>query len=259
MRGVKDFLADSVPTMIDYIMVVSSPAKDSRMVKMSDRHERSNVVNALRVRAAGMPILYRESIPLPPHTLDIPRQLAVITTAVIRHSQAYFAEARPNPEDQDLQEFCARCFEVEEQAVLRVTQLAAQLSANQRRQYSPSPTPPLTGLPPSPSGRSGRPSTAPSDESSRRRLSETTYVTSEVPSSGPSSPTISTQPRNKLLHLKSISTDSIASHSAKDVPFFTRESSSSSVLISTTSRVESSIDVDDPKRKKGLLRGIWRR
>jgi len=262
MRGVKDFLADSVPAMIDYIVVVSSPGKDSRMGKMSDRHERSNLVNALRVRAAGMPILYRESIPLLPHTLDVPRQLAIVTSAVIRHSRVYFAEARTNPEDKDLQEFCTRCFEVEEQALQRVSQLAAQLSANQqRRQYPPSPTTPLTDTPPSPSSRSGRPSTAPDGEYSRRRLLSESTNTSEVPPNIPSSPS-APQPRNKLLHLKSISTDSIASHFTKDSSFtnqspFARDSSSS-VLVRTTSRIES-VDVDDPKRKKGLLRGIWRR
>ncbi|KIK70989.1 hypothetical protein GYMLUDRAFT_150071 [Collybiopsis luxurians FD-317 M1] len=257
MRGVKDFLARSVPEMIDYIVIVSTPEKDSRIGKISDRHERSNVVSALRGRADSMPILYRESIPSLPHTLDVPRHLAIVTSAVIRHSRAYFADARPTTaEDKELQEFCARCFEVEEQALQRVSQLAAQLANQQRRHYSfppsTSPTSPSVAPPsPSSSNRSGRPSTAPDgDFTTRRRLLSESTNAPEIPPNGPSSP-VATQPRNKLHHLKSTSTDSIPSHIAKDL-------SSTSVLIST-SRTESSIDVDDPKRKKGLLRGIWRK
>ncbi|KAF5390273.1 hypothetical protein D9757_002936 [Collybiopsis confluens] len=247
MRGVKDFLADSLPAMIDYINAVSTPGKESKVGKISDRHERSNVVSALRIRAASMPVLYRESIPLIPHTLDVPRHLAIITSAVIRHSRAYLTEART--EDKELQEFCDRCFKVEASALQRVSQLAAQLSANQQRRHhsfpsSTSPTSPRT-ISPSPSSpnRSGRPSTAPDGEPAARRSVD------EIPASGQSSP-VTLQSRNKL-HLKSTSTDSIPSH-------ITKETSSTSVLIST-SRIESSVDVDDPKRKKGLLRGIWRK
>ncbi|KAJ3907367.1 GTPase activating protein [Lentinula edodes] len=253
MRGVKGFLADSVPAMVDYIVVVSTPVKDTRTGKTPDWHERSNVINALKLRVSSMPILYRESIPTLPHTLDVPRHLALVTSAVIRHSRTYFTEDRPSAEDKDLHEFCARCFEVEEQALLRVSQLAAQLSANQqRRHYSfpyPSTNPiyahPSSPGPSSPSGRSGRPSTAPDAEHSRTRLLPDSP---EVTPSGPSSP-MTFQPRNKLLHFKSSSTDSIGSRFAKDAP------SLPSVLVSTSS----SIDVDDAKRKRGLLRGIWRR
>ncbi|KAJ4486138.1 GTPase activating protein [Lentinula aciculospora] len=258
MRGVKPFLTDSVPSMVDYIVVVSTPVKDTRTGSTPDWHERSNVINALKLRASTMPILYRESIPLLPHTLDVPRQLAIVTSAVIRHSRAYFTEDKPSAEDKDLHEFCARCFEVEEQALQRVSQLAAQLSANQQRRHFSYPYPstsPISTQPSSPgpasspSSRLGRPSTAPDPENSRIRLLSESVNNLAVSPSGPSSPMASQPPRNKLLHFKSSSADSIASRFARDAP------SSPSILVSTSS----SIDVDDPKRKRGLLRGIWRR
>ncbi|KAJ3791000.1 GTPase activating protein [Lentinula aff. detonsa] len=258
MRGVKHFLAENSPAMVDYIVVVSTPVKDFRSGKMADWHERSNVINALKSRASSMPILYRESIPLLPHTLDVPRQLAIVTSAVIRHSQAYFTEDRPSAEDEELHEFCARCFEVEEQALQRVSQLAAQLSANQQRRHFSYPYPSTSsiftqpsspGPPSSPSSRrADRPATAPDAENSRTRLISESTNSLAVPPSSPSHP-ITFQSRNKLLHFKSSSTDSIGSRFAKDAP------SSPSILVSTSS----SVDIDDPKRKRGLLRGIWRR
>ncbi|KAJ7169899.1 Rho GTPase activation protein [Mycena filopes] len=129
MRGVKDFLKDSLPGMIDYILVVSTPNRkiesESYSVEdPSDRHERLAVVNALRQRVSQMPALNRESIPMP-LIPDVPKQLAIITSAVIRNSRDFHARAKPNdPTDRPLNEFCSRCFEVEESALHRVSQLA---------------------------------------------------------------------------------------------------------------------------------------
>ncbi|KAJ3779232.1 GTPase activating protein [Lentinula raphanica] len=258
MRGMKGFLTENTQAMVEYIDVVSTP-KDTRTQELVELHERSTVISALKQRTSSMPVLQRESIPLLPHSnLDVPRQLAIVTSAVIRHSQAYFTGNNPSAEDRELHEFCARCFEVEEKALLRVSQLAAQLSAHQQRRHhsypypsttaSASPQPPSPNPPPSPSNRAGRPTTAPDAENSRTRLITESTITLDVPPSSPSSST-TFQPRNKLLHFKSSSTDSIASRFLRDAP------SSSSIMVSTSS----SIDIDDPKRKRGLLRGIWRR
>ncbi|KAL1951926.1 hypothetical protein VTO73DRAFT_1075 [Trametes versicolor] len=202
MRGVKDFLNDSLHAMIDYILVVSTPEtgnKGPSTPLSSDKHERLRIMNALRQRSATAPVLHREAIPLLPYMLDIPRHLAVVTSVVVRYSRTQnFQAAKPSvssnsngsgTDDRFFAEFCSRCMEVEEQALFRVSKLAAR----PRRQYSepaifPLPRVPSMPtnipLPPSPSSplksplrgrkissasprlksrKSGRPSTAPSN------------------------------------------------------------------------------------------------
>src|ERR1700712_4185286 len=86
-----------------------------------------------------MAVLSRESIPMP-LVPDVPKQLAIITSAVIRNSRDFHARAKPNdPTDRPLNEFCSRCFEVEESALHRVSQLATRISSDRRRaEHSPS-------------------------------------------------------------------------------------------------------------------------
>ena len=193
MRGVKDFLTDSLQAMIDYIIIVSTPEPGSKAPSTpstSDKHERLRIMHALRQRSLNAPVLHREAIPMLPHLLDIPRHLAVITSVVVRYSrtQNLQSPSRPvAPEDKFFAEFSARCMEVEEQALFRVSKLAAK----PRRQHSEPairvrvPPLPVSPLPVSPSSpwrlptrerkislassptkrartKAGRPSTAPS-------------------------------------------------------------------------------------------------
>ncbi|KAH9944375.1 Rho GTPase activation protein [Epithele typhae] len=142
MRGVKEFLTNSLQAMIDYIIVVSTPEptnKGPQTPLSSDKHERLRIMNALRQRGATAPVLHREAIPLLPHLLDIPRHLAVITSVVVRYSRTQNSQppkdALSGPsvtDDRHFAEFSARCLEVEEQALFRVSKLAAK----PRRQHS---------------------------------------------------------------------------------------------------------------------------
>ncbi|KAJ6509536.1 GTPase activating protein [Mycena vitilis] len=256
MRGVKDFLKESRPGMIDYILVVSTPP--SRRTESesysynqedpSERHELLAVVQALRQRTSQMALLSRESIPMP-LVPDVPKQLAIITSAVIRNSRDFHARAKPNdPTDRPLNEFCSRCFEVEESALHRVSQLATRISsAGRRPDHSPSIS--MSGSPSTSTQRrkrksSGRPSTAPSpsdpDAATRRMFSEPTS-----PSRPPQQTAwVDASARTRRQHLKSSSTDSI--------PY--PKSSSTTPLPTPMDTPDS-----DDKKKKGLLRGIWRR
>lgn len=271
MRGVQDFLRDSRPAMIDYILVVSTPSKDGYAYTGSaaDRHDRLNVVNSLRERARAQPVLVRESIPILPHLLDIPRHLAIITSAVIRHSRDHLARQKSHTEeDRPLNDFCTRCYEVEEKALQRVSYLATRVSSGHRRPSASgswTSRPPISARSPaSPLSTSftadrprqpRRPSTAPSTTSdtdkSRRQLFS-------ADSSSPSSPLRTfaqgrepdirspppPQQKDKRRHMKSTSTDSIPSYDAQGIH-------------STSSKADSTDDVG--KRKKGLFRGIWKR
>ncbi|KAI0735157.1 Rho GTPase activation protein [Earliella scabrosa] len=154
MRGVKDFLTNSLQAMIDYIIAVSTPEAGSRArgpltPTSSDKHERLRIMNALRHRSATAPVLHREAIPLLPHLLDIPRHLAVVTSVVVRYSrtQNFQPSKQTDPDDKYFADFCSRCMEVEEQALFRVSKLAAK----PRRQHSEPVIMPVPPLPTSPS------------------------------------------------------------------------------------------------------------
>ncbi|KAI1797892.1 Rho GTPase activation protein [Ganoderma leucocontextum] len=150
MRGVKEFLTNSLQAMVDYIIIVSTPDNKGPSTPLStDKHERLRIMNALRQRTATAPVLHREAIPLLPHLLDIPRHLAVVTSVVVRFSrtQSFHPTQQANPEDKYFSEISARCLEVEEQALARVSKLAAK----PRRQHSePVVNVPVPPLPTSP-------------------------------------------------------------------------------------------------------------
>ncbi|KAI0669886.1 Rho GTPase activation protein [Trametes maxima] len=208
MRGVKDFLSDSLHAMIDYIVVVSTPEVGSKAPSTphtSDHHERLRIMNALRQRGATTPVLYREAIPLLPHLLDIPRHLAIITSVVVRYSrtQSFQPNKSTGPEDKFFSEFSSRCLEVEEQALFRVSKLAAK----PRRQHSEPailpivpPMPANIPLPPSPSSPLKMSSRGRKLSNARARVRKPSRpsTTSSSPdrSPGPKRESTSRKPRN---------------------------------------------------------------
>ncbi|KAF8168097.1 Rho GTPase activation protein [Crassisporium funariophilum] len=288
MRGVQDFLKDSLPAMIDYIAVVSTPASETGVPNSGDgmdRHDRLNVVNALRQRTRKMTVLDREAVPILPHLLDIPKHLAIITSAVIRSSRDFNTRPRTGDDGEDaiaaaVDEFCAKCFEVEEDALLRVSQLATKLASESSRRPSlqdnsgnnsfaaeglRSPLSTVTTSvvstnPLSPRRRkSSRPSTAPSPTASSPSRRQMFFGD---PSNPPTSPRTFTrampddqktwnQPNHRALHMKAPSTDSVPSLMARDA----------SIPAHVPQHSEHPLEAaDDPgKRKRGLLRGILRR
>lgn len=190
MRGVKEFLSSSRPAMIDYIFVVSSPGPEPpSTMSVADRHIRLQVIDSLRQRGTSMPPLHREAIPLLPYMLDVPRHLALISSAVIRRSRGYQGKPRKaGAEDPRVAEFCGRCYELEDRALRRVTRLAGRSSQEPPRKrpttssargntpaspQSPRTLPSPTWNPTGPVG-SRRPSTAPapspSDVSFQRQM-----------------------------------------------------------------------------------------
>jgi hypothetical protein len=297
MRGVKDFLKDSLPAMVDYILVVSTPAGDaygSYPGTGTDQHDRLNIANTLRQRALTMPVLDRETIPILPYLLDIPRHLAIITSAVIRNSRDYHTKPKSQePGDRALDELCAKCFEVEGHALQRVSQLATRISSDRRwPSTSAGPTqvssPPVSAQsrpdhsPTSPLSISStgqrrarkltRPSTAPSasdtDLSRRNMLSDV---------STPSSPsrlfTRDTQPTTNTTTQPSSPEGERGTWSRRrhrQLPLKSPSTDSipsygingvSSPLARPLRLADPSTDISDDggKRKRGLLRGILRR
>ena len=257
--------------MIDYILVVSTPSDDAyTSLPVSDRHDRLNVVNSLRQRASTIPLLDREAIPMLPYLLDVPRHLAIVTSAVIRSSRDFRDKTRsPEHIDKPFDDFCAKCFEVEEIALLRVSQLATRISLDdthttvtshsQGYVISSSGGVLSSSIPASierrRAGNTSRPSTAPSPlHPSRSQVR--TFSDSSTPSSPQGFGFASQDPveyvpglEGRHLPPKSISTDS--------VPSFGFETGSNVTPMHRPAPLDSSDDAG--KRKRGLLKGILRR
>lgn len=119
--------------MEDYILYVSAPENlnpnDSSGSTQCARNinDKSGAMPHLRFRHDHFPTLVRESIPLPPNQNDVARNLAIINTLVVRHARRNdYPTREPGLADAQFNDLCLACFEVEEQALRRVSQLAQQ-------------------------------------------------------------------------------------------------------------------------------------
>jgi len=115
MRGVKSFLEEKIPEMIDYILVVSTPSPEESSHPPSEVHPRSRAVRVLQERKQAMPDLQKDAIPHEQHFLDIPRHLAIITSTVVRHSR------NVTPQDPAVADLFKRCRDVERHALYTVS------------------------------------------------------------------------------------------------------------------------------------------
>jgi len=59
MRGVKSFLEEKIPEMLDYILVVSTPSPKESSQQPSEAHVRSRAIRALQERKQDMSDLQR--------------------------------------------------------------------------------------------------------------------------------------------------------------------------------------------------------
>jgi hypothetical protein len=245
MRGVKTFLEERLPEMLDYILTVSTPGpEESSQPPSEEAHDRSRAVRALHERKQAMIELQKDAIPHEQHFLDVPRHLAIITSATVRQTR----NASP-PEDPALADFCNQCRDVERHALRYVSRHAAQrgggggrsatrpLTSSEYRlspptsHHSPVELPP--SLPPTQprlSSSRSRPKTAPSGAMSDPALHTRTGSrdSREFPQSGAdlsASAEMGTGPSNeddgwRVRHPHSISTDSIPNF--RDAPSGTK-------------------------------------
>jgi lambda repressor-like predicted transcriptional regulator len=283
MRRVKDFLKQNLPAMVDYILIVSTPVPDpfsphsGHSAHSLQRHK--DIVSSLHERGTTMPVLERESIPLLPHMLDIPRHLACITSSVIRSARSADSKAKSSQGDnQHLSDLCAQCFALEEQSLARVSQLAGVESPHTVLKWEvprmPSIISSVSPVPPSPVSPSKsveprkvpRPYTAPSlsdlSETARRKApSENSLPSSSVPCDlsslrRGSVPDISPSPKvppssedrtqhPRSLRPKSISTDSISTLVSR-----------AGAEVSRTLRSPPDFQDEAGRKRKNVLQGI---
>jgi hypothetical protein len=124
MRKVKQFLQQSRPAMVDYILVVSTPIPEQRPQLTTPnsaafKYQRIHILNSLRERSVTMPTLHREAILLLPHLLDVSKHLAILTSAVVRKAKI----KAQRPQNSLIEEFSRKCCDVEDKALESVTQL----------------------------------------------------------------------------------------------------------------------------------------
>ena len=111
-RGsVKKFVEDRIHAMIDYINEVSTPLPSHDNVSLhasADKHDRIQAMNALRERKSAMPTLHKEALLFLPHLLDIPKHLAILTSAVVRGTRQHRARS-PQGTNELLETFTKSC------------------------------------------------------------------------------------------------------------------------------------------------------
>lgn len=215
--------------------------------------------------------LQKELIPHEQHFLDIPRHLAIITSAIVRHSRNVF------PEDPAIADLYNRCRDVERHALYYVSRHAALRGGGSvgrpfpAAELSRSPTTssygPTEESPSSPPTKSrasslhSRPKTAPSGAVSdsalhtitgNRRSQEYPLSRSELSASGEPGAGASKEDRDEswrmrrqASHPRSISTDSVPNP---------RDTGSGGI----DTRVEA-VRPRNAERKKGFLRNILNR
>lgn len=273
MRGIKSFLEERLSEMLDYILAVSTPGPEDSPQLHSETHVRSRAVRALHDRKRAMSDLEKELIPHEQHFLDIPRHLAIITSAIVRHSRDV------PPEDPAIAGLYNRCRDVERHALYYVSRHAAALRGGEptarpfpATELSRSPTTSSYGLteeppssPPTNSRASSlhsRPKIAPSGAMSdsalhtitgSRRSQEYPLSRSELSTSGETGAEASKEGRDEswrvsrrqVSHPRSISTDSTPNP---------RDTGSGG----TDTTVEA-VRPRNAERKKGFLRNILNR
>src|SRR5258706_2897495 len=153
MRGMSGFVAQNIPAMIDYLAAVytvrddspiqSNSASDGSLVYSQlsgpDKTDRMQVVASIRARLENndeTPMLHKDAIPLLPHLLDVPKHLAIITSAVVRNAKSGAAmpylsamssrgPTQSSAREWDLAHFAELCFDVEAQALKSFATLAS--------------------------------------------------------------------------------------------------------------------------------------
>ncbi|EIN13747.1 hypothetical protein PUNSTDRAFT_140219 [Punctularia strigosozonata HHB-11173 SS5] len=129
MPRVKTFISESLPQMKDYILYISTPVLEQRKPSIipgtaSAVHGRTHALHVLRERRQSLPMLAREAISHPTLFLDVPKHLAVVSSAVIRQTQTTASTIDSRSRHEPVIALRARCFKVEERALRQVNKLA---------------------------------------------------------------------------------------------------------------------------------------
>jgi hypothetical protein len=134
MAPIRDFIKHNMPRMMEYLSAVSTAKPTLYSNSRLDDREGRHVLNNLTRHKGTLPVLDRESVYEPPHYIDPSRELATITSSVIRHSRDMNDRSRARKlENTALERLCTACFEVETEALQRVNELATRLAQERRR------------------------------------------------------------------------------------------------------------------------------
>ncbi|KXN90023.1 Ras GTPase-activating protein gap-2 [Leucoagaricus sp. SymC.cos] len=134
MAPLREFIKQNMSRMMDYLAVVSTTRTTLYSTQRPDDRENRHAMNNLMVHIGSLPTLERESVAKPPSLIDPSRELAIITSAIIRYSRDVNNKTRARKLDNAaLESLCTACFEVEAEALQRVNELAIRLAQERRR------------------------------------------------------------------------------------------------------------------------------
>jgi len=131
MDPIRDFNRHNILPMMEYLRAVST---EKNGLYTNQRHEDRYLLTNLERHKKTLPSLERESVSEPPHYIDSSRELAIITSAVIRHSWNVNKKARVRKLDEPaVGRLRDACSEVEAETLQRVNELATRLAQERRR------------------------------------------------------------------------------------------------------------------------------
>ncbi|KDQ07706.1 hypothetical protein BOTBODRAFT_59835 [Botryobasidium botryosum FD-172 SS1] len=132
MDSVKAFLSENVEAMIDYIIIVSThlpetPWDGAPLTRRGSKgdYDQANITKSLGERTSLLSTLEREAVPRLPYILDLPRDLAMLASAVVRRARSNqktehqpFSGPRPMSANTQsrLEEFSLTCLEIDARA-----------------------------------------------------------------------------------------------------------------------------------------------
>jgi len=133
MGPIREFNRQNILLMMEYLRAVST-AKNGLYSnpRLSSRGDRYILTNLERHKVT-LSTLERESVSEPPHYIDSSRELAIITSAMVRHSQDVNKGRARKLDDAPLKRLCDACFKVEAETLQRVNELATRLAQERGR------------------------------------------------------------------------------------------------------------------------------
>jgi len=134
MDPIRDFNRHNILPMMEYLRAVSTEKNglysDQRLESREDRYLLINLERHKKTLSS----LERESVSEPPYYIDSSRELAIITSAVVRHSRNVNKKAPVRKlDDSAVGRLRDACSKVEAETLQRVNELTTRLAQERRR------------------------------------------------------------------------------------------------------------------------------
>jgi len=135
LRKAKDFITTELQAMTDYLLAVSTQKSELRSRFPPDldaaQTDRLHIMQSMNRQLSVLHQLHRESIPQWPYMIDVPQQLALITSLIVRNCKNIDGNVISNisgPASSNtlagIGEFVCQCLDIETLALQQVNNVA---------------------------------------------------------------------------------------------------------------------------------------